>query len=173
MPGGIPICFPLGTFSHSCLHAWFENFLLMHLILIPFKFGNCGSLEQHWFAKEQDLDKEQHWFARKLRITWTTLVWSCYLWAFWFWPRQTYSHMVYMQYKDYRSSKIWKVVPLCVIWTIWWEQNSRTFDGVKCPNYVIKQYMLRCLYEYRWLPWVASLRILSCLCFLDLLCLRS
>ena len=31
----------------------FENFLLMHLIAMPFKFGNCGSLEQHGFARDK------------------------------------------------------------------------------------------------------------------------
>ena len=108
MPGGIPICFPLGTFSHSCLHAWFENFLLMHLILIPFEFGNYGSVEKHWFDAAvfglSGFDPDTHihtWITCSIKIIGV----------------QRYGN--------------------------WWEQNSRTFDGVKCPNHVIKQSMLR------------------------------
>jgi hypothetical protein len=26
------------------------------------------------------------------------------------------------------SSNIWNVVPLCLMWTLWWEQNRRTFE---------------------------------------------
>jgi hypothetical protein len=29
-------------------------------------------------------------------------------------------------------------VPLCVLWEIWHEHNSKTFEGVEHPNLVIK-----------------------------------
>ena len=34
--------------------------------------------------------------------------------------------------------KIWKAVLLFVLWTIWLERNCKTFDGVGCPNALVK-----------------------------------
>ena len=39
--------------------------------------------------------------------------------------------------------KIWKAIPLCVLWTIWQERNGRDFGGVDRTNNVIKQMKLR------------------------------
>ena len=31
------------------------------------------------------------------------------------------------------SSGIWNLVPPCLMWTIWWERNGRTFENVESP----------------------------------------
>ena len=45
------------------------------------------------------------------------------------------------QGKFHRHShlKIWKVAPLCVLWTIWQRGIVGPFDGVEWPNHVVKQ----------------------------------
>ena len=29
----------------------------------------------------------------------------------------------------YANAAIWSMIPHCLMWGIWWEQNSRTFEG--------------------------------------------
>jgi hypothetical protein len=36
---------------------------------------------------------------------------------------------------------------LRALWTLWRERNKRTFDGVMFPDNVIKQTLLRSLYD--------------------------
>ena len=31
------------------------------------------------------------------------------------------------------SSQVWNLIPHCLMWTLWWEQNSRTFEDIDHP----------------------------------------
>ena len=31
-------------------------------------------------------------------------------------------------------SKVWNVVPPCLLWTLWWERNSRIFENTECTD---------------------------------------
>ena len=42
---------------------------------------------------------------------------------------------------------VWRAMPLCIMWNLWYERNKRVFDGVDCPTFVIKEHILQFLYD--------------------------
>lgn len=58
-----------------------------------------------------------------------------------------------------RGGKIWKMALLCVMWAIWYECNSWTFEGVEHPSHVVRKSTLGCFYEWM----IALSSIHSCL----------
>ena len=42
-----------------------------------------------------------------------------------------------------RIRKLWDMIPLCVFWCIWWERNSRSFEGEERNLLEIKGMILR------------------------------
>jgi hypothetical protein len=43
-------------------------------------------------------------------------------------------------------NRVWKQVPLCVLWGLWREKNSRLFEDVEVPVGVLCRNMLNMLY---------------------------
>jgi hypothetical protein len=43
-------------------------------------------------------------------------------------------------------NRIWKQVPLCVLWGLWRERNSRLFEDVEVPVGVLCRYVIHMLY---------------------------
>ena len=46
------------------------------------------------------------------------------------------------------SSDIWKIVPLCLMWTIWMERNQRTFEDVSRLNRQILEGFILTLFDW-------------------------
>jgi hypothetical protein len=46
------------------------------------------------------------------------------------------------------SSLIWNLVPHCIMWTIWWERNGRTFDDKEHPVGKIIERVMGSLYDW-------------------------
>ena len=47
-----------------------------------------------------------------------------------------------------RCRKLWDMIPLCIFWCLWWERNSRSFEGVERNMLEIKGMVLRNLMEW-------------------------
>ena len=47
-----------------------------------------------------------------------------------------------------RIRKVWDMVPLCVFWCIWWERNTRCFEGMERNVLELKGLVLRTLMEW-------------------------
>ena len=63
-----------------------------------------------------------------------------------------------------RIRKVWDMVPLCVFWCIWWERNSRSFEGKERNLMEVKGTVLRTL-----LDWSKAAGIISFSSILDFL----
>lgn len=37
---------------------------------------------------------------------------------------------------------MWKLVPICITWCLWWEQNDQVFEDKECSLEVIRYYLL-------------------------------
>jgi hypothetical protein len=49
------------------------------------------------------------------------------------------------------AKKVWQLVPHCVLWSIWREQNARLFEDVETVMVVLRKRVLNTLYL-----WIAS-----------------
>jgi len=49
------------------------------------------------------------------------------------------------------AKKVWRLVPHCVLWSIWWERNARLFEDVETVMVVLRKRVLNTLYL-----WIAS-----------------
>ena len=45
-------------------------------------------------------------------------------------------------------SKIWNMVPLCLLWTLWHERNSRTFENSECTDSQLQELFSNTLYDW-------------------------
>ena len=48
----------------------------------------------------------------------------------------------------HRNGVIWKVVPLCLLWCIWKERNSRCFEDIECSMPDLKLLFIRTLFDW-------------------------
>ena len=48
----------------------------------------------------------------------------------------------------HRNGDIWKVVPLCMMWCLWKERNSRCFEDIECSMPDLKPLFLRTLFDW-------------------------
>jgi hypothetical protein len=55
-----------------------------------------------------------------------------------------------------RIWKLWDMVPLCVFWCLWWEQNARSFEGMERNLIEVKGTVLRTLMD-----WSKATRVVS------------
>ena len=46
------------------------------------------------------------------------------------------------------SSKVWNLVPACLMWLVWKERNARTFEDVESPIDKLKTLLARTLFEW-------------------------
>ena len=46
------------------------------------------------------------------------------------------------------SSKVWNLVPHCLMWTIWRERNCRTFEDLKNPSRKILELFIGSLFDW-------------------------
>ncbi|KAI8556591.1 hypothetical protein RHMOL_Rhmol05G0266100 [Rhododendron molle] len=47
-----------------------------------------------------------------------------------------------------RRKSLWAMIPLCLMWVLWRERNSRVFEGVEKPLSRIKSFLLNSLYSW-------------------------
>ena len=45
-------------------------------------------------------------------------------------------------------SKVWNLVPACLMWLVWKERNVRTFEDVESPIDMLKTLLARTLFEW-------------------------
>ena len=50
--------------------------------------------------------------------------------------------------RNTRIRKVWDMVPLCIFWCIWWERNTRCFEGMERNLLELKGLVLRTLMEW-------------------------
>lgn len=43
---------------------------------------------------------------------------------------------------------IWRMIPHCLKWCLWWERNARTFEGYEKPSHDLKLLFLNTLFEW-------------------------
>ena len=46
------------------------------------------------------------------------------------------------------SSKVWNMVPACLMWLVWKERNARTFEDIERPLDMLKNLLARTLFEW-------------------------
>ncbi len=46
------------------------------------------------------------------------------------------------------SLKVWNLVPLCLMWTLWWERNLRTFEDKEDPIDKIIEVFMGSLFDW-------------------------
>ncbi|XP_075654696.1 uncharacterized protein LOC142624842 [Castanea sativa] len=46
------------------------------------------------------------------------------------------------------SSKVWNMVPACLMWLVWKERNTRTFEDIERPIDMLKNLLARTLFEW-------------------------
>jgi hypothetical protein len=50
--------------------------------------------------------------------------------------------------RNTRIRKVWGMVPLCIFWCLWWERNTRCFEGMERNVLELKGLVLRTLMEW-------------------------
>ena len=46
------------------------------------------------------------------------------------------------------SSKVWNMVPACLMWLVWKERNAQTFEDIERPIDMLKNLLARTLFEW-------------------------
>ena len=46
------------------------------------------------------------------------------------------------------SSKVWNMVPACLMWLVWKDRNARTFEDIERPIDMLKNLLVRTLFEW-------------------------
>ena len=46
------------------------------------------------------------------------------------------------------SSKVWNMVPACLMWLVWKECNAQTFEDIERPIDMLKNLLARTLFEW-------------------------
>ena len=46
------------------------------------------------------------------------------------------------------SSKVWNLVPACLMWLVWKERNAQTSEDVESPIDMLKTLLARTLFEW-------------------------
>jgi hypothetical protein len=90
--------------------------------------------------------------------------------VYWVMPRTTLELLECWQgcFGNHRNFLIWRVVPHCLMWSIWRERNRRSFENCERSYVEIKFFFLRSLFD-----WVVGWGIHPGLSFLDFLELCS
>ena len=67
--------------------------------------------------------------------------------------------------RSIRVNKVWDMIPLCIFWCLWWERNTRSFEGTERSMLELKGIVLRTLMD--WSKASGVLSFSSVLDFLD------
>ena len=67
-------------------------------------------------------------------------------------------------FRCYKVAKVWQVISLRILWTLWHKSCRRKFDGVEWPTFVIEEFLLRSLYD--WMAALGSIPLMSCFDFI-------
>jgi hypothetical protein len=88
----------------------------------------------------------------------------------WVMPRKTIDLLAYWQgsFGQHQHFEIWKCIPHCLMWCLWRERNSRSFEGIEKNVADLKLLVLRTLFE-----WVSASCHFPCTTFLEFLDLCS
>ena len=46
------------------------------------------------------------------------------------------------------SSNVWNMIPVCLMWLIWRERNSRMFEDIERPVDLVKSLLVGTLFEW-------------------------
>jgi hypothetical protein len=66
------------------------------------------------------------------------------------------------------NKKVWRLVPSCIMWCIWWERNAHHFEDVETSMLELRKCLLNTLYI-----WIAAHHSLSIFTYSDFLNLFS
>jgi hypothetical protein len=69
------------------------------------------------------------------------------------------------------AKEVWRLVPLCLMWCIWWEWNVRHFKNVETSMVELRKRLLNTLYI--WIASHHSLYVFMFAEFLNLFSVRS
>ena len=47
-----------------------------------------------------------------------------------------------------RHAEIWKIIPHCLMWCLWWERNLRTFEGKEMTSSDLQYLFYRLLFDW-------------------------
>ncbi len=75
------------------------------------------------------------------------------------------------RFGQHRSAEIWKVIPHCLMWCLWWERNSRLFEDCERNILDLGLQFLMTLSDSRGVTWLFSSH--TFLKFLDLCTFKS
>jgi hypothetical protein len=81
-----------------------------------------------------------------------SLLWSWILGVFgisWVLP-QTVAELLFSWWNGLgrHSSDVWNLVPLCLMWSVWKERNSRTFEDVSSTDIQLQDCLASSLFEW-------------------------
>ena len=69
-----------------------------------------------------------------------------------------------VKFSRHHNIALWRIVPYCIMWCLWWECNTRSFEGCKQSIFEIK-----CFFFHALLDWNLALQTCSCFSLPDLL----
>ena len=49
-----------------------------------------------------------------------------------------------------KSSSVWNLIPSCLMWTIWWERNNRTFENKELTMDKLLEFFYGALFNWSW-----------------------
>ena len=79
-----------------------------------------------------------------------SLLWSWILGVFgisWVLP-QTVAELLFSWWNGCHTSDVWNLVPLCLMWSVWKESNSRTFEDVSSTDIQLRHCFASSLFEW-------------------------
>ena len=79
-------------------------------------------------------------------------LWHLVLWSFgvpWVFPNNI-ADLLFGWFNCFGKHKcsVWNLVPLCLMWTIWHERNSRIFDNVDLSITKLEELYFGCLFDW-------------------------
>ena len=69
-----------------------------------------------------------------------------------------------VKFSRHHNIALWRIVPYCIMWCLWWECNTRSFEGCEQSIFEIKSFFFHAL-----LDWNLALQTCSCFSLPDLL----
>ena len=81
-------------------------------------------------------------------------LWSCVFCTFglsWVLPKMVTDRLFqWWNWLGKQSSHVWNLVPLCLMWTLWWECNCCTFEDLEISGTRLIELFSRMLFDWSW-----------------------